>query len=279
MVEVLQAADGSVNFIDRLSQTEAFESRYVVRDETELICYLSSQVGCKRACRMCHLTQTGQTSNVDATLSEFAAQAARVFQHARQQENEFGVVNYNFMARGEPLENPNVSHTLLHELAKVAMANGMKPRFKISTIMPTDCDLDLVCRFPIIQPDIYYSLYGIDPDFRRKWFPRAVDPTIAMRHLDRWQQHSHKIPRIHLAFIKGENDSLHDVERLCAFIERTGIRFDFNIVRYNPYDHKSAEGDWERAQQQIREWFPASDINVIQRVGYEAKASCGMFVS
>ena len=153
------------------------------------------------------------------------------------------------------------------------------PKFKISTIIPKDCDLDLTKRFSMMQPDIYYSLYSVNPNFRKRWFPKAVTPEIGLAALKKWQDFSHKIPRIHLALIKNENDGEQDLQDLVSAIHKQGVRVDFNIVRYNPYDDSSEEGDWERARDLFSFMMPESKVQVVQRVGYEAKASCGMFVS
>lgn len=279
-MRILEAKDGSKNFIWDRGEGQALEARYVVRDKGELICYLSSQTACMRACRMCHLTRTGQVNPANASLDDFILQADRVLWESRRtyQDVSFWTVSYNFMARGEPLDNPLVDGALLSDLHNLAWDRcRLIPRFKISTIMPEDINLSM--RFKAFHPDIYYSLYSVNPDFRKRWFPKAIDHTAALARLKEWQDFSHKIPKIHLALIKGENDDVVDLTRLCQTIQRSGIRVDFNIVRYNPYDGLSQEGDWELAAGMFRDAFPQSDIQTVQRVGYEAKASCGMFVS
>lgn len=275
---VLEAKDGSKNFIWGRGEGQALEARYVVRNKTELICYLSSQTACERVCRMCHLTRTGQVHPTNATMDDFTMQAERVLREAYE-GNSFRFVNYNFMARGEPMDNLQVQDRLLETLGMLAKRFGLIARFKISTIMPEGAELDLIERFGYVQPDIYYSLYSVNPQFRKKWFPKAAKPAVGLKKLREWQQFSHKIPKIHLALIKGENDGVIDLEALCNAIDRADLRVDFNIVRYNPFDASSEEGDWEYAREIFETRMPDSTVQVVQRVGYEAKASCGMFVS
>ncbi len=278
-MRTLEAKDGSKNFIWDRGEGEAIEARYVARNDHEVICYLSSQTACGRACRMCHLTRTGQVHATDATVDDFLMQAHQVLGELYA-GNSFKVINYNFMARGEPMDNIQVQDHLLNALGTLAKRFGLLPRFKISTIMPKDACLDLITRFGWgIYPDIYYSLYSVDPNFRKRWFPKAEDHRTALDLFREWQKFSHKIPKIHLALIKGENDSVDDIVKLNDEIEFSELRVNFNIIRYNPYDESSEEGDWKRAAKLLRERFPESDIQIVQRVGYEAKASCGMFVS
>lgn len=275
----LRDEDGSINFVWDLGDGQALEARYVTRDEGELICYLSSQTACRRACRMCHLTRTGQVHPVNTTFDEFIMQASTVLNEL-DARNTFRTVSFNFMARGEPLDNPVVYTSLLERLGDLALSDhGLLPRFKISTIMPEGANLNLVQRFPLVFPDIYYSLYSVCPEFRKKWFPKAVSPEAGLARLKQWQDHTHKIPKIHLALIKGRNDSVTSLTRLCNTIVESRLRADFNIVRYNPYDGLSEEGNWEFAAQMLQHAFPDSNVQTIQRVGFSVKASCGMFVS
>lgn len=277
-VKTITAADGSVNFIAGEGD-QLLESRYVVRDAGKLICYLSSQTGCAQACRMCHLTQTGQTRPRNATAEEFRQQALAVIRYARD-VGRFDEVSYNFMARGEALANPEVDDSLLWNLYAIADDYGMRPRFKISTIFPRESwPIDLAQRFGMMQPDLYYSLYSTDPEFRKRWFPRSVDPFFALEALKRWQTYTHKIPKVHLALIKGENDDAQSVMDVCEAINLQRLRVDVNVVRYNPYDSRTAEGDYERAARIFRSHLKGADVQIVNRVGFEAKASCGMFVT
>src|SRR5580692_271545 len=98
--------DASVNWIRRVD-VGAIEARYVRRARDRFVIYLSSQTGCRQACRMCHLTATGQTALRDVTLVEYLDQAGVVLDHYIRVAPA-ALVHYNFMARGEPLLNPVV---------------------------------------------------------------------------------------------------------------------------------------------------------------------------
>src|SRR3954468_7708240 len=96
--------DASINW-GRRDGRGPTEARFVRRRRDTVVIYLSSQTGCRQACRMCHLTATGQTASRDVTLDEYVAQAEVVLGHYRGVEPAT-VAHFNFMARGEPLLNP-----------------------------------------------------------------------------------------------------------------------------------------------------------------------------
>src|SRR5277367_3139943 len=91
--------DRSVNFVE--DQLVGFlESRYVRKCDNYFICYLSSQTGCNRGCKFCHLTATNQMAFKDSDFQDFLSQAMQVFRHYRKENKPAKYMHYNFMARG-----------------------------------------------------------------------------------------------------------------------------------------------------------------------------------
>ncbi len=267
--------DRSVNFVERLGPGQALESRYVRRSDDELIVYLSTQTACAQRCRFCHLTTTGQVQAEDAEIEEIVEQARRVLIHyeKRTAGPPARIVNFNFMARGEPMANRSLAWAdMLDELSMQGAYRDLLPRFKISTILPSGMP-SLESLFGPYAPDIYYSLYSVQEDFRKRWMPGALPSAQGLDLLEAWQQHSHKIPRIHLAIIEGENDAAWQLSQLGETVTRR-IRADFNIVRYNPPDDRTREGDFSLAYNILRNFGPTQ---VVDRVGLDVHASCGMF--
>jgi len=273
VIDVLRSnLDESVNFVDTLGYGEAIESRYVRRTSDEVIVYLSSQTACAERCRFCHLTATGQVIPSSVTAQTIEDQALRVLLHYRSKHSPALFVNFNFMARGEPMRSDVSWPDVFRRLADRARQFELIPRFKISTILPNDTG-SLCFKFGEFAPDIYYSLYSLRDTFRRRWMPNAAPFEKGLRLLADWQRFSHKIPRVHLALIAGENDAPEDVEALARAV--TGaLRVDFNVVRYNPPNDHTKEGDYREAARILAKYAPTQ---VVDRVGFDVKASCGMF--
>lgn len=287
-MQVLQSrTDLSANFVEQ--SLEGFlESRYVRRNDKYFVCYLSSHNGCNRGCRMCHLTATRQTMFVPATLADYLEQAKRVFAHYRDavqagEQKPAQYMHYAFMARGEPLSNPHLYGGLLRELGELAVDHDLPAKFCVSTIMPrTFGDTPLIQRFGYLQPTIYWSLYSVNEAFREKWLPGAMGVTDAFYRLTEYQDHTKKLVKIHFAFIEGENDSEAEIASLCRMLETWKLHCEVNIVRYNPASpeqgRESSEAVIQARAVQLSQCPQVRAVKIVPRVGFDVKASCGMFV-
>ena len=278
--------DASVNFVTPAA-VGFEEARYVRRNEEYFITYLSAQSGCRMACRFCHLTQTGQTAFMDVPVEGLFAQADQVLGHYDSLGQPARSVHFNFMARGEVLASEHVlagADELIDGLAERAVARGLVPRYKFSTIMPRSLgDLALTDIFTRSQPDVYLSVYSADPAFRRRWLPKAQPLAESLAKLVDWQRLTRKIPVLHWALIEGANDDPGTLHGICDAVQAAGLICDVNLVRYNPYSPKQgrepSEAVIQRCAQILRDRLPMTGrVKVVGRVGFDVKASCGMFV-
>lgn len=277
--------DRSVNFVEE--QLVGFlESRFVRKCDDYFVAYLSSQTGCNRGCTFCHLTVTGQTSFIDSSHNDFMAQAIQIFKHYRKETKPAKYMHYSFMARGEPLANKillDSGDELLSKLGQVAKEEGLPAKFNISTIMPQTLKKSLIDVFHYVNPTIYYSMYSTNQVWRDEWMPAAMPVDEAVRRLKEYQSFSKKIIKIHHPFIAGENDSEEEVNAVCDMLEKHNLICEFNLVRYNPASPEqgleSSEEVINRNVGIIQNRFSfSSKVQIIPRVGFDVKASCGMFV-
>lgn len=304
-IKLVSSVDPSVNHY-----TNGFETRFVVRDSEEegkqdIIIYLSSFKGCDQACRMCWLTQQGQTDMTPATQEDFLAQAELSLNEARayvaKNAIRLGNIHYNFMARGEPFLNETVMNDwlrlagALHTAAEKfilecneEMVDHVNIEFKISTIIPPIYKYDSMgalvggmheLPFKEFKPEIYYSLYSIDPDFRKRWLPKAENPETALMLLSRYRQ-AGGTARAHGAFIHGHNDDFTDIMDVIKVLKFNGLGKKFNIVRFNSFEPERYQESDEEHLGLIKQFFESRGFTVqmVERVGYDVAASCGMFI-
>lgn len=286
-IETLKSAiDQSVNFVMTGDFPGALECRYVRRSPDYFVAYLSSQSSCRQACRMCWLTATGQVDAQDVPLSLIMRQADTIMQHY-ESEPQVKTVHFSFMARGEPLASQVIleeGDTVVEFLNALGLSYGLRPRTMLSTIMPRSLgDKSLLDIFQHAGQAVhlYYSIYSVDPAFRRKWLPNALPVSEALAKLVEWQKHTNKIVKLHWALIKGENDSATDFVQLAETVAEAGLRVDMNLVMFNPINEKMGEEAHESryayAAQLLQKWLPEARIETIERVGQDVAGSCGMF--
>jgi adenine C2-methylase RlmN of 23S rRNA A2503 and tRNA A37 len=280
---IRSSVDRSVNFSRLTEDGGMVETRFVRRVATRFIVYISSMTGCDKACRFCHLTQTGQTMARLLGVEEMVAQAETVLAASEFSHGE--TVHFNFMARGEPLSNPAVGRELFERLGELAVSLGLKPRIKISTIMPDDLvERDWTSFVPTSVPvDLYYSAYRIDGEWRRRWIPKAMPVREALARLVEYRAATDQRVILHWALIADENDGVEHAEDIGRAARAAGLEFDFNLVRYNAANGKSAEAPRDRINAYLEaiSAFVSSPNRVreIPRVGYDVAASCGMFLT
>lgn len=275
--------DKSINYISPYGQSFV-ESRFVQRNSDYIIVYLSSHNGCARSCRFCHLTQTGQTEELDVDLEGYLSQARAVLQNVVF-DDQIEKVHFNFMARGEPLNNKffvENSTLIFNELAALVPEN-VESKFLVSSIIPKGLEIELSEIFKDKRSTLYYSMYSVSDDFRKRWLPKARDVNYALQSIWAAQKTAGINLKIHHSFISGENDSILDAKLLCERLRLYGINPDFNIIAYNPYDSSCGKESSIiiafTIAQIYRNYFPEAKIKFIDRVGQDVSASCGMFFS
>lgn len=273
--------DESINFVHTPeSGVGFFESRYVRRCKEKVAMYVSIQSGCDQGCKMCHLTKTKQTKKEDVTKEGIRSQLQPIIDHYRTQE-EADIVHINYMARGEPLDNPVVLSEILSEVSAIMRENGIKNYLQlISTIFPTtyfDYGVGLADIFGPNNVRVYYSFYSTDNKWRRRWFPKAADYDTALFMLKEYWHQGGDV-RIHMPFIKGQNDSEENIRSIVETVQATGMNCDFNIVRYNDFDgtYEEAGLDHIEGMAEVIETY-GMKTKMITRVGEDVAASCGMF--
>lgn len=274
--------DQSVNFVTPCPDGGYFESRFVRRSQNYIIAYISSHSGCRRACTFCHLTATKQTMMTPADTQTMCKQLNKVLSYYTQNKGD-GIkkIHINWMARGEPLDNrylDGLCLQIMYDIVVDKIGHLAPPRFNISTIMPADMATPLASRFAPVFPDIYYSLYSMHPNYRYKYLPNSMDPEKALDLLKEYQEISGKVIHIHGAFIKGFNDNLEDASRIIEALRSRQLLAKVNIVRYNPPNTLTEEASEATINMIVEKYRQESiPVTLVPRVGFDVKASCGMF--
>jgi 23S rRNA (adenine2503-C2)-methyltransferase len=239
-------------------------------------------------CKMCYLTQNGNTSFDHVDIPNYTKQITTVLDFYQKNRIQTATrCNINFMARGEPLANkfvinhyPQLYDAMTETCAKYNLT--MKPN--ISSIFPdTIRDHKLIDVFKDKPAYLYYSMYSLNEDFRRKWLPRALPYEMVLSKLKDYQLQSGHLLTFHWSLIKGENDSLDEAKRMADLFNKWDFNAKFQIVRFNKHPKLNyEEADLDR----INEVFQIINAGlgnheksyIVPRVGRDVYASCGTFV-
>ena len=282
--------DASVNHFSPTPDNGLWEARWVQRVQEYGIVYVSSHTGCSLSCRFCHLTATGQTMMQPARPADYMHQLQRVLgtYHDRVAAGMAPIdrLHINFMARGEALANPHVLNTPDDVFgpmgAHVRDHVGVPVQFLVSSILPRTLTHDLVDVLADERCALYYSLYSMDPAFRKRWLPKALPPEVGLDLCADFQRRTGRRINLHWAFIAGHNDRDEDVDAIVEAVQSRGITGKFNLVRYNPHDQRhGVEPDETRLQalfDRMSQGLGGTGSRIVPRVGYDVKASCGMFI-
>lgn len=297
-VKVLHSKiDRSVNWITPYGKGTV-ETRYVRKKPDYFIAYVSSHSGCRMACKFCYLTQQKQTTFDYVTPESYQGQFKTVLQHyvnevSTDNDSIAERVNVNFMARGEALANKwivNNYSDVYHLLNNEALECGLRMKMNISTIMPnTIRDRRLSDIFMGLPAHVYYSMYSLDPVFRREWMPNAMPTELALDKLKQYEDNAapdvNTPVTFHWAFIRGHNDSIEGVKNIAKMLRERKFRAKFNLVRFNAHPNLEMQGIVEPEEPKLIELFNIiSDAlghdrsYMVPRVGKDVAASCGMFI-
>lgn len=229
--ERLVSADGTRKLLFRLRDGQTVESVIIPMRDHATVC-ISSQVGCRMACRFCATAQGGLRRNLSC--GEIVEQVQRLAADLRADPFEhLGERGYNvvFMGMGEPLDN---AEAVMQALAVMTSSAGLglsPQRLQISTSGPLHglTELDKLA----IPVGLTISLGSVDDACRRKLMPvpgragAAEVLTAAERYAKRTRQRA----TIAWVMIAGQTDDLDQARQLAGLARRRP--FKINLIPLN----------------------------------------------
>ena len=221
----VSALDGTRKFLLRCRDGEGAETVLMPMDGHFTVC-VSSQVGCRFACKFCVTARRGLVRNLDA--DEIVQQVL----HARTFAGGLGL-NIVFMGMGEPLDNFAAVVHAIRILTAPQLAMIGARRITVSTTGVPDRIRALAEEE--LRVKLALSLNATN-DVDRKWlmpvsgrFPLSETLAAAAYFAERTGHHV----TLEYVLLRGVNDRPEDITRLRA-LGGPGTPFKLNVIPWNP---------------------------------------------
>lgn len=226
---VERSSDGTRKFLFALSDGHTIESVLIPEEDRQTLC-ISSQVGCRQACRFCLTARSGFIRDLKA--HEIADQVLGVSRILRG-EGSRGITNIVLMGMGEPLANfGEVARALRIITSDRGM--GISPRrVTVSTngLVPEVGKLGASG----LNVNLAVSLNAATDEVRDRIMP--VNKRYPIRELLAACRRFPLEPRRRITFeyvlLRNVNDSPEDALRLAKLLR--GIKCKVNLIPFNPF--------------------------------------------
>lgn len=221
--------DGTRKFLFELEDGRAIESVLIPDEDRQTLC-ISSQVGCRQACRFCLTGSKGFTRNLKAC--ELVDQVLEVSRILKREEAR-GLTNIVLMGMGEPLENFD---EVVKALKTVTSDKGL-------AFSPRRVTLSTAGLVPEIEKlgksglkvNLAISLNAATDEVRDAIMPvnRRYPIKALLAACKRFPLEPRRRITFEYVLLQGVNDSGEDALRLAKLLKN--IRSKINLIPFNPF--------------------------------------------
>ena len=271
-INTLKSKDKSIKFVITLEDNYKIESVLIPEMKKNTLC-ISTQVGCKFACKICRTGLMGFKRNL--TSGEIVEQIITAKRYA--QDNR--ISNLVFMGMGEPLHNyNNLKKALSIIIHKKAL--DFSPRYiTVSTAGFIPNMLNLGKDFPNIG--LALSLNAVDNKTRNNIMPinkiYSIEKLIST--LKKYPLKPRKVITIEYVLLNNINDSVEDALTLAKILKK--IRCKINLIKFNEFDSSKFKSPKPKKIENFRIALINNGYTCITRKsrGQDIHAACGCLAS
>lgn len=263
--------DGTKKFLFELADAHTVES-VLIPDETRQTLCISSQVGCRQACRFCLTGSQGFTRDLAAY--EIVDQVLEI-SHILREEGMRGITNIVLMGMGEPLANFD---EVLKALKLITSASGLgfsPRRVTVSTdgLIP---EIEKLGRTGV-KVNLAVSLNATTDEVRNRIMP--VNKRFPIKELLAACKRFPLEPRRRITFeyvmLRGVNDSVEDAQRLSKLLR--GLKCKVNLIPFNPFPGSEFKRPGDAAVRRFQKVLLDAHFTapVRESRGRDISAACG----
>ncbi|MFN8254233.1 MAG: 23S rRNA (adenine(2503)-C(2))-methyltransferase RlmN [Bacteroidales bacterium] len=264
-VKVQHSADGTKKYLFEAAGDKFIETAFIPEETRNTLC-VSSQVGCKMACKFCMTGKQGYQTNLFA---------GEIINQLRSIPESGEVTNIVFMGMGEPFDNiDNVLKAL--KILTSDYGFGMSPKkINVSSIghlkglkkflEESECHLAI-------------SLHNPFPEERIKAMPiEKTNPiTEVLQMLKDFDFGRNRRVSFEYIMFKGFNDSQRHVKELARILN--GINCRINLIRFHKVPDVDLTGSDDETIFEFQKQLKAKGIVTTLRAsrGLDISAACGL---
>jgi len=258
--------DGTVKYLFRLSDGNFIESVMIPSGERRTVC-ISSQVGCKFACKFCASGRMGFARNLRP--GEMTDQAIHFLRSGGK------ITNYVFMGMGEPLDNfDNTIKAVMIMNDPAALDIGAR-RITISTCgfvpgIKKLCGVDL-------QINLSVSLHAANDKLRDELVPinRRYPIKELIKECKHYLSGRNRLLTFEYILINGVNMSAEDARALAGLAN--SVRAKVNVIPYSSTDSEDFRAPSKDEIKHFTGLLERAGVNVTERLskGSDISAACG----
>jgi 23S rRNA (adenine2503-C2)-methyltransferase len=263
--------DGTKKYLFELEDGHTVESVLIPGEDRQTLC-ISSQVGCRQACRFCLTGSGGFTRDLKAyEIVDQVLEISRILKH----EETRGITNIVLMGMGEPLANFDEVVKAV-KLITSGTGLGFSPR---RVTVSTDGLVPEIEKLGHsgLKVNLAVSLNATTDEVRNRIMP--VNKRYPIKELlaacKRFPLEPRRRITIEYVMLRGVNDSLDDAQRLIKLLR--GIKCKLNLIPFNPFSgsefKRSDDATVRRFQQILLEAHYTAPIR--ESRGRDISAACG----
>ncbi|MBD3427153.1 MAG: 23S rRNA (adenine(2503)-C(2))-methyltransferase RlmN [Candidatus Omnitrophica bacterium] len=269
--ERLKSGDGTEKFLWRLDDGYNIESVLIKEKKRRTLC-LSTQVGCRYACRFCASGKMGFKR--DLRVGEITGQLLSVQKKSAQR-----ITNAVFMGMGEPLDNyPNLESSIKIMNDPLGIGLGAR-KITVSTcgIVPGIRRLMDIG----LQVELSVSLHAPTDGLRDELVPvnRRYPLEELIRTCAEYTQRTKRVITLEYTLISQMNDSLECADKLAGIAKRLAAKV--NLIACNPSADTGATPPEAKRVRTFTDCLRSRGVNVTLRRsrGSDIMAACGQLAA
>lgn len=264
-IDVVRSVDGTAKYLYQTAEGNFIECVYIPEDDRATLC-VSSQVGCRMACKFCMTGRQGYNGNLTS---------ADIINQLYSLPEWDKITNIVFMGQGEPLNNLD---NVLDALQILTSSYGYAWSPKRITVSSVGIKKELERFLNESECHLAISLHSPYPEQRAEIMPAEKIYSIKeiLKLLRKYDFSGQRRLSFEYILFEGLNAGLKDAEALCKLLR--GLECRVNLIRFHTIPDTPFKGTDHETMIKFRDYLTSHGVFSTIRAsrGQDIWAACGL---